>query len=289
MKLSCLPVSFFADIIAGRMPVAAWAHLGAELGLDAIDLSILLVPDRSPTAVMALRREIEAQGIRVAMLTSYPDFTHPDARQRERELAAAQEVMAVAAGLGAELVRVTAGQAHPETGRSEGIAWAADGLRRLVDSTRGLGVTPVYENHAKPGAWTFTDFSQPPEIFMEMVRRTADVGLGVNFDTGNAAAFAADPLALLDQVIHRVVSVHASDTAVRGELRHVLLGTGVTPYPALFARLGRAGWDGWICIEEASRQGRAGVEAAVSFIRQAWQEAQRTANVPLPAGRHKEG
>ena len=80
MKLSCLPVSFFADIIAGRLPVAAWARMGAELGLDAIDLSILFVPDRAPAAVAALRREIEAQGIRVAMVTSYPDFTHPDAR-----------------------------------------------------------------------------------------------------------------------------------------------------------------------------------------------------------------
>ena len=101
MKLSCLPVSFFTEIIAGRMSVGAWARMGAELGLDAIDLSILFVPDRSPTAVAALRREIEAQGIRVAMVTSYPDFTHPDARQREQELALAQEVMAVAAGLGA--------------------------------------------------------------------------------------------------------------------------------------------------------------------------------------------
>jgi len=193
--------------------------------------------------------------------------------------------MAVAANLGAGLVRVTAGQAHPETGRSEGIAWAADGLRRLVESTRGLGVTPVYENHAKPSAWAFTDFSQPPEIFTEIVRRTADVGLGVNFDTGNAAAFADDPLALLDQVIHRVVSVHASDTAARGELRHVLLGTGVTPYPALFERLVRAGWDGWICMEEASFQGRAGVEAAAGFIRQVWQAAHQTAGILSAADR----
>ena len=237
------------------MSVGAWARMGAELGLDAIDLSILFVPV-APAAVAALRREIEAGGMRVAMVTSYPDFTHPDARQRELELALEREVMTVAAGLGAELVRVTAGQAHPETGITDGIAWAAHGLRRLVESTRSFGVTPVYENHAKPGAWTYTDFSQPPEIFTEIVRRTADVGLGIKFDTGNAAAFAADPLALLDEVMGRVVSVHASDSAVRGELRHVLLGTGVTPYPALFERLVRAGWDGWICMEEASFQGR---------------------------------
>ncbi len=273
MKLSCLPVSFFADILAGRMSVPQWAQMGAELGLDAIDLSILFVPDRSPRTLAALRRQIEEVGMRVAMVTSYPDFTHPDPAQRARELVLEQEVVAVAAALGASLVRVTAGQAHPETGRAEGIAWAIDGLNRLVMSTRGSGVTPVYENHAKPGAWTYTDFSQPPDIFLDIVRGTGDVGLGINFDIGNASAFATDALALLDQVIGRVVSIHASDTAVQGRLQHVLVGMGISPYAALFARLARSGWDGWICIEEASYRGRDGVAAAVRFVREVWQQA----------------
>ena len=83
MQLSCLPVSFFADIVEGRMSVGQWARMGADLGLDAIDLSILFVPDRSPGGLAALRGEIEAEGMRAAMITSYPDFTHPDARHRE--------------------------------------------------------------------------------------------------------------------------------------------------------------------------------------------------------------
>jgi sugar phosphate isomerase/epimerase len=273
MQLSCLPVSFFSDIVAGHMSVAEWAHMGATVGLDAIDLSILFVPDRSPAAVATLRRGIEAAGMRVAMVTTYPDFTHPDPAQRERELTLEQEAVDVAAGLGAELVRVTAGQAHPETGREEGVAWAVYGLRRLVEITRDSGVTLAYENHAKPGAWTYTDFSQPPDIFLEIVRRTADVGLGINFDTGNAAAFSDDPVALLEQVIGRVVSVHASDTHTHGALQHVLLGTGVTPFPTLFERLKRAGWDGWICMEEASFQGQEGVAAAARFVRQTWSAA----------------
>jgi len=252
------------------MTLGQWARIGATLGLDAVDFSILFVPDRSQKAVAAIRREVEGEGMRVLMVTSYPDFTHPDARQRRRELELEQEVVEVAAGLGAELVRVTAGQAHPETGRSEGTGWAIEGLTRLVETTRGSGVTLVYENHAKPGAWQYTDFSQPPEIFLEIVRCTEAAGLGVNFDTGNAAAFADDPVSMLEQVLDRVVSVHASDTASKGALQHVLLGTGVTPYPALFSTLKRAGWDGWICMEEASNQGQAGVEAAARFVRQTW-------------------
>lgn len=273
MQLSCLPVSFFNDIISGRMSLREWAQMAAEIGLDAIDLSILFVPDRSLAAAAAARREIDSARMRVEMLTTYPDFSHPDARQRERELELEQQAFAIAAELGAPLVRVTAGQAHPETGREEGIAWAAEGLTRLVEATRGLGVTPVYENHAKPGAWQYTDFSQPPDIFLEIVRRTAGVNLGINFDTGNSTAYADDPVKLLESVLPRVVSIHAADTAERGALKPVLLGTGVAPFDKIFKRLCRAKWDGWICMEEASFQGRSGVEAAAKFVRQAWAAA----------------
>jgi len=273
MKLSCLPVSFFADIIEDRMSVLDWARMGAALGLDAVDLSILFVKDRTPQKLKEMRAEIESNGMRIAMVTSYPDFTHPDAAQREKEIHLEREVVEVAAALGAEMVRVTAGQAHPETRREQGVAWAIQGLRSLVESTRGSGVTLVYENHAKPGAWVYTDFSQPPDIFLEIARGTADAGLGINFDTGNAATFADDPVQLLRQVIQRVVSVHASDSSQHGELKHTLLGTGITPFSALFAELKSAGWDGWICLEEASYQGYSGVEKAVEFIRNTWKSA----------------
>lgn len=255
------------------MSVADWAHMAANIGLDAIDLSILFVPDRSPDALHTMRRAIEKAGMRIAMITSYPDFTHPDPQQRQRELEMQQEVMEAAEALGAELVRVTDGQAHPQTGRREGVVWAIEGLTRLVESTRHLRVTPVFENHAKPGAWQYTDFSTQPDIFLEIFHGTADVGLGLNFDTGNAAAFSPDPLGLLEQVIHRVVSVHVADTAVFGELRHVQLGTGITPIPAMFERLVRGGWDGWLCMEENARQGRQGVEIAARYVRQTWQAA----------------
>ncbi len=273
MKLSCLPVSLFSEIIEGSLTVSDWARMAAEIELDAIDLSILFVPDRSTAAVAGLRRDIESAGMSVTMVTSYPDFTHPDAIQRERELRLEEEVVAVAAGLGAEYVRVTAGQAHPETEIQAGIAWAVQGLTRLVEATRDSGVTLVYENHGKPGAWQYTDFSQPPGIFLEIAEGTADCGLAINFDTANATAFSDDPVHLLDRVIDRVVTIHAADTAVQGELQHVLLGTGAAPFPALFSTLKRAGWDGWICMEEASFQGREGIEAAAQYVRTTWNAA----------------
>ncbi len=273
VQLSCLPVSFFSDLQEGRLSVADWARVAARLGLDAIDLSIAWLPDRSPSGVAAVRRDIEVAGMSLTMLTAYPDFSHPDPAQRERELALAKDVVRVAQGLGARFVRVTAGQAHPETPRDAGIAWVVQGLSRLIEATRGSGVTLAYENHAKPFVWQYSDFSQPPDIFLEIARRTADVGLGINFDTANSTAFADDPVALLEEVVDRVVSVHAADTAVRGALQMVLLGTGLAPFPAMFKCLKQAGFDGWICMEEGSRQGEAGVRAAAEFVRRTWEAA----------------
>lgn len=272
MKLSCLPVSFFSELINGTMSVAEWACIGRKARLDAVDLSVLFIPDRSLRTAAQIRRQIEAEGMQVAMLTTYPDFTHPDPTVRQEELERGIHAVQLAAELGAQLVRVTAGQAHPQTGLEEGIAWAIEGLTRLKESTAETGISLVYENHAKPGVWQYTDFSQPPEIFLKISEGTAGCGLGINFDTGNASAYSDDPVALLERVIDRVISVHASDTAKKGELRHVLLGTGVTPYRDLFAVLKQAHWDGWICMEEASFQGPAGVEAAADFIRKTWNE-----------------
>lgn len=278
MKLSCLPVSFFADLAAGRMPIAEWAEMAVPLGLDGIDLSIAWIADRSPAGLAALRRQIEDAGTRVVMLTSYTDFTHPDPAQRAAALADGEAIVGVAAALGAELLRVTAGQGRPETGRAEGIEWASAGLRSLAERTAGSGVTLAYENHSKPGVWTYTDFCEPPDIFREIAARTEGAGIGINFDVGNASTFSDDPVALLDAVLPRVVSIHASDSALHGKLQHVLLGTGITPYPALFGRLVRGGWDKWICMEEASYQGVPGIAAAAKFVRKTWADARAAAS-----------
>jgi sugar phosphate isomerase/epimerase len=270
MFLSCLPVSFFDEIVSGRMKLDEWARIGVAAGLDAVDLSILFLPERTPATARAVRRQIQSVGMRVAMLTTYPDFTHPDAMQRHNELDKECNAVMLAAELGAEFIRVTAGQAHPQTGREEGIRWAVEGLQGLVERTKDLGVQLVYENHAKPGAWQYTDFSQPPAVFLEILAGVDTPELGVNFDTGNATAFADDPLEFLEKILPRVKSIHASDTSTRGQLKHTLLGTGLTPYHEIFQRLKKAGWDGWICMEEASCRGREGVLSAADFIRGAW-------------------
>ncbi len=272
MKLSCLPVSYFQDIIGGKMSIREWAEQGAEVGLDAIDLSILFLKSKSPEYLESVRQEIRDAGVRVAMVTTYPDFTNPDPKEREQELSKLKENIVAASKLGADLVRVTAGQAHPTVKRDEGIKWAVEGLTKAVEFARDYPIKLAYENHAKPGAWKYVDFSHPTDIFLSIVDQTEPVSLGVNWDTANVIAYGDDPIPPLKKVVNRIVSVHAADTSSRGELKHVLLGTGLVPFKEMFEIIHHAGFDGWICMEEASFKGKVGVKTAAEFVRRVWNE-----------------
>jgi sugar phosphate isomerase/epimerase len=273
MKLSCLPVSYFSQIIGGEMSIQDWATLGAALGLDAIDLSILFLKSREPAHLNRVRQEVEGAGLRVAMVTTYPDFTHPGPDERARQATQLEADIASSAALGAALVRVTAGQAHPGTDRERGIAWAVEGLTSALPAAKRYGVRLVFENHSKPGAWDYVDFSHPTDIFLAIVKATEGTSLGINFDTANTLVYGDDPVRLLEQVLPRVVCVHVADTRTRGTLEPAVIGTGLVPFAEIFATLKQAGFDGWMCIEEASDTGRAGIEAAIDFVRRAWAEA----------------
>lgn len=273
MKLSCLPVSFYKEIMDGEMSIVDWARIARDVGLDAIDLSIILIKNQSPEYLEETRRQLKDLGIGVTMVTTYPDFTHPDVGQRAREIAKSCDEIAVAAQLGAKFVRVTAGQAHPDTGREDGITWAVKGLTAVLEFASVNGLTLVFENHYKAPIWQYTDFSFPTEIFLEIVKRTSDTALGVNWDTANTLAYGDDPLPVLEKVLDRVVSVHAAETAERGNLKPVVVGTGIVRFKEMFHMLKGAGFDDWICIEEASHRGIAGIEVAVRFVRKTWEEA----------------
>lgn len=273
MKISCLPVSLFPQIIDGSMSIGDWARMGAELGLDAIDLSVMFLRNHTPVYLNRIRKEIEASGLPIAMITAYPDFTHPCAIQRERELAYFRHDIALCSDLGATYLRILAGQAHPDTPVEEGIQWVIESFKQVAPVADKLNVTLLFENHSKPGAWDYVDFSHPTELFLRIVEGTEDTGIGINFDTGNTLVYGDDPMPVLQKVMSRVETIHAADTATRGKLEPVLLGEGIVPFAEIFSFLRQEKFDGWICMEEASGAGKEGIRKAADFVRKTWAEA----------------
>jgi sugar phosphate isomerase/epimerase len=273
MKLSCLPVSLYPDLTAGTRTLADWFRFAAGLGLDGADVSVVHLASRQPAYLQGVRRQAEEAGVQIAMIVTYADFTHPDAAERKRQVEGIRSFCDVAAELGSSFMRVTAGQKHPGGDQEEGIEWAVAGLTACLDKAASTGVTLCYENHTKGYAWTYNDFSQPAEIFLEICRRTEGAGLQLLYDTANTLAAGDDPLAVLAQVKHRVAVVHVNDIRRAGYFEPCLLGTGVAPVKEIFAALVQNGFDGWVSVEEASKTGEESFLRAIPYAEQLWVEA----------------
>ncbi len=274
MQLSCLSVSLFPALMNGEMSLKEWASFGKSLDLDAVDIGIVCLKNHAPKYLNEVRAELDDAGLGLCMITTYPDFSHPDPIQRERELEYLRHDIAIASQVGAKYLRVTAGQAHPETGIEEGIGWVVEKLRAASVVADAFGVTLVYEDHSKPGAWDYMDFSLQPEVFLRIVEGIRGSSVRINFDTANILVSGNDTtVEVLEQVIDLVETIHVAETAEIGKMMPVQLGTGIVPNADVFACLKKHGWDNWLNIEEWGNNGKAGVEQAVALTRKLWAEA----------------
>ena len=270
MKLSCLPVSLYPDLAAGRRTLGDWFRMAARLRLDGADLSVTHLPHGGSAVLHALRREAADAGVEIVMLATYSDFTHPEPAVRAREVDGVRASIAAGVELGVRFLRLTGGQDHPGIPLDAGVDWVVEGLAACLSDAAAAGVCLLYENHVRGAIWTYNDWTQPAERFLEVVRRTAGTRLGILFDTANCLVLHDDPLDVLRQVKARVEAIHLSDIYRAGAFQPTVVGTGAAPIEPLLRIMVEHGFDGWMSIEEASRTGDDGFRKAVTFAEGAW-------------------
>lgn len=270
MKLSCLPVSLYPALASGVITLPNWFHIANTLGLDGADLSVAHIQERTPHYLRSLRQAASDNGVEIPMIVTYTDFTLPDAAQRAQQVEDLRAWIAAAAELGVSYLRVTAGQNHEGITEEDGLKWATEGLTACVEEARQAGVELLYENHVRGALWSQNDFTQPVARYLEVVRRSAESGLRLLFDTANPLALGDDPLALLDQVKNRVGAIHLSDIRQVGTFEPTVIGTGVAPHTQILRSMVESGFDGWISIEEGSKTGLESFHHAVKVVDQIW-------------------
>ena len=168
--------------------------------------------------------------------------------------------------------------------RAEGIGRTLAGLSRAIEYAEKRGVVLCMENHYKDGTWKYPEFAQPEDIFLEIVERIDSPAFGVQYDPSNATVGGFDPVAFLDKVKHRVVSMHASDrylapgatledlrasdgaAGYSSKLLHGETGKGLNDYDAIFRILAEHGYRGWISIEDGMN-GMGEMAESLAFLR----------------------
>ena len=255
------------------MTLAEWMEFAAEIGLDGVECSPVLVKPLGKATPTEFRRLADANGLAVSNYTCYSDFTRPDPAEREREVELMLENVQAAKEMGSPLVRALTGQRRPEVAVADGVRWAVEGIRRAAEAASREGVQLVVENHAKAFVWTYFDFAQKGEVFSQVMAGLRGTPAGVLFDIANPLVAGEATLDLFDQVADSIRAVHVSDVRRPGAFEFVPCGTGIAPIEEVFRRLRARGFDGWVAIEEASRTGREGFQTAVKLTREAWDRA----------------
>ena len=273
MIWSCLPVCLFPKIITGEMSVGEWARAARDMGFNAIDMSILFVPQRTPSSIGKLRRDLKESGMPVAMMTTYPDFTQPDPILRSHQLAHAISDIAVASELEVRYLRITAGQMHQGLPDSEGVKFATECIAECCEYASRWGVGLLLENHSKPGAWEYPDFDFNTGRFLQLIDALAGLPVSINFDTANTYALGDDAVALFRKVYPRVASIHVNDIRDCQALEFVGIGDGTAPIRQVFEVAKEKGYDGLMSIEEVGREGLTGIRRSLERSRELWRQA----------------
>jgi len=284
-KLAAFPKAFMdALCVDGSMDLYQWIDMASMLDIDGLEFYSGFLDLQDPTKWHYFRHTLDHAGIEMPMLCCSPDFCHPDRKFRDAEIAKEKGWIRMTAELGGSYCRVLSGQRRPEVAVSDGVDYVVSAIEACLPTAEELGVTLIIENHYKDNYWTYPEFAQRMDVFCAIVDRIHHPNFGVNFDPSNTILAGEDPIELLDRVLGRVVTMHASDrylkygtledlrkeedvTGYAARLSHGEIGKGLNDYDAIFTRLRNAGFDGWISIEDGV-EGIPQLERSIAFLRE---------------------
>ncbi len=272
MKISAFPKCYLDEISVQRtMSVFDWIEMAQSLGAEGLEMYVGFFPTLDDAFVDSVGEAIAKAGFAMPMMCCSPDFTHRDRDVRLREIEKEAEMIRITRRLGGPgaVCRILSGQRYPDVALEDGIAWVVEAIETLIPVAREYDIVLGMENHYKDGYWTYPEFAQKMDVFLRVVDAIADrTHFGVQYDPSNAIVAGDDPIALLERVADRVVSMHASDRYLAEgttlddlrqsdgtlgyspNLRHGVTGQGLNDYDRIFSILAAAGYDGWVSIED---------------------------------------
>lgn len=271
MPLAAFPKCFLDEmVVAKTLSVERWIDMAAEeLDIDGLEFYWGFTP-RDADSIRNIRSYAAARRLAIPMMCYSPDFTKPNAAERAEEIEKQNRAIEVTASLGGRYCRVLSGQRRPGVSRRDGIQMAAEAITACMPHAQRNGVVLVLENHYKDGYWEYPEFAQKMDVFLDLLNAIPkSPWFGVNYDPSNAIIAGDDPIALLDAVKDRVVTMHASDRYFEGGtiddlrkidsdpqkgysaiLKHGVIGRGLNDYDRIFEILKAAGFNGWVSIED---------------------------------------
>lgn len=266
-RLAVFPKCYMDQLcVHHTMTLFEWIELASTLDVEGLEFYSGFLRD-DEILLEEVRDALERHKLAMPMLCCSPDFTQPDPVLLEREIEREKRMIELTAFFGGHYCRVLSGQRRPGLDRRDGVAQVVRVLKALLPFAEEHGIVLTMENHYKDNYWEYPEFAQKMDVFTEIVDRIDSPWFGVNFDPSNALLAGEEPLALLERVKDRVVTMHASDrflktgniedlrreedsTGYASRLAHGVIGRGMNDYDAIFSVLRSVGFHSWVSIED---------------------------------------
>lgn len=284
VSIAAFPKCWLEEITEGRMDLFEWIEKSTMLECEGLELYSGFLKSHDKSYLRQVRNKVEELGMCIPMMCYSPDFTTSDREQIKKEIDKQVEMIRVTAELGGKFCRTLSGQRRPEVSDEEGVKQVVSCIETCIPEAQRCGVCLVIENHYKDGYWKYPEFAQKMDVFVSIVEKINSPYFGVQYDPSNAIVAGEDPLELLNKIIGRVKTMHASDRYIKegaslDELRqadgtlgysdklcHGITGRGLNNYDEIFKHLKKSGFDGWISIEDGMN-GMEEMKESVDFLK----------------------
>ena len=284
ISISAFPKCWLEDICSDKMNLFVWMELSAQLECEGLELFSGFLNSHDGKYLGEVRTKAENLGMKLPMMCYSPDFTVTDQADLKKEVAKQKEMIRVTAELGGKYCRTLSGQNRPGVPVDAGVEQVVRCIEACIPEAEKNGVYLVIENHYKDSFWKYPEFAQKKDVFLSILNRLDSPFFGVQYDPSNAIVAGDDPLELLDKVLPRVMTMHASDRFLTpgktiDDIRqadgsigyspylcHGVTGKGLNNYDEIFKRLVSAGFKGWISIEDGMN-GMDEMKESVNFLK----------------------
>ena len=236
----------------------AWV---AENGFDFVDL--FLEPDQGALECITparIRRRLEELGLEaVGHLAPYLPIGSPLPQLRQAAGEVAGQYLEAFAEIGVPVVTVHAHWPPRLFSDTEGVAWQAESLERLVAVASDLGMQLMYEPLD-----TERDSAENIEAVLAKLPR-----LWCHLDLGHSNLHGRDLCEMIQRFAGRLCHIHAHDNDGRSD-QHLPPGAGTIDWKSVVDTLRAVGYEGTITLEVFSRD-RQYVLLAQRRMRELWE------------------
>ena len=236
-KISLNAYSFNKPLLSGEMTVPDMLDYAAQTGFEGVDLTGYYFPGYpvvpSDEYIYDIKRKAFRLGIEICGTGIRNDLSKVSASEREEEKKRIKEWVVVASKLGAQTLRIFAGNNIPEGYTWEqAAAWISADIKECARFAGEHGVVLALQNH--------NDFLKTADEVEKLLKMIDSQWVGLMLDIG---CYRTDPFAEIEQTIK-----HAVTWQVKEEM-YIDNKVVKTDIGKLKAIISRSGYRGYLPIE----------------------------------------